>query len=107
MYSIDVFGLVLEIDHGDDTRIGDLLLLLDGKQVVDGCVGVVEFVPGEGFPEYEERVACFLILFLAIRDQRVVVALPEKREDCSLSDFGLLLSIPGHDGFSKFKMILI
>ena len=64
-YPVDVLGLVLEKQHCHDGRIRDLLFLLNGQQLVDCCVGIVEFMQSERLPKHVEWVLRSLVLLLA------------------------------------------
>jgi hypothetical protein len=55
-YFIDVTGLVLIEDEGNDAGVGHFFLLHDREQVVDGCSEVAIAVVGEGPPEHIERI---------------------------------------------------
>lgn len=92
VYLIYVSGLILVEDKGHDASIRDLLLCLDGQQIIDSACAISILMFCISFPENIKGVGCFLVVILAEVFQRIPVSFADVGKDLPFADLGFLLS---------------
>lgn len=106
-YSIDIFCLVLEKDHSYNAGIWHFFLLMNGKEIVNCGVSIIQFMLCKSLPENEEWISSFFVLIVAIWCKRVEVTFSQIEENHSLSELSLLLPVSRHFRVWIFKISLI